>query len=88
MGAYPIASRGWTPWIGDPDGTILQNFHPEWHPSNGRGVCFLDDEEATNLMNHARGLVDLDERAAAWIAALKRIDQRLAGSISRINRTR
>jgi peptide/nickel transport system substrate-binding protein len=64
---------GWTPWTGDPDGAILQNFHPEWHPPNGRGVCFLDDEEATGLMNHARGLTDLDERAAAWIAVQKRI---------------
>ncbi len=72
-GAFPIASRGWTPWTGDPDGTILQNFHPEWHPPNGRGVCFLDDDEATNLMNHARGLTDLDERAAAWIEVQKRI---------------
>lgn len=72
-GDFAIASRGWTPWTGDPDGTILQNFHPDWHPPNGRGVCFLDDEEATRLMDEARSLFDLEARVQAWKAVQKRI---------------
>ena len=72
-GDFAIASRGWTPWTGDPDGTILQNFHPDWHPPNGRGVPFLDDEEATRLMDEAGSLFDLDARVAAWKEVQKRI---------------
>lgn len=72
-GEMAVAARGWTPWTGDPDGTIMQNFHPNFHPPSGRGVTFLDDPEATRLMDIASTTVDPEQRAQAWINAQERI---------------
>jgi peptide/nickel transport system substrate-binding protein len=72
-GEMAVAARGWTPWTGDPDGTILQNFHPRFHPPSGRAVTFLDDPEATRRMDLASITVDPVTRAQAWLDAQERI---------------
>jgi len=72
-GDFPMAVRGWTPSSADPDGLIVQNFHKDYIPPNGRNVTFMDDEEVNNLIDAAMTTIDMPKRIQAMLDAQKRI---------------
>jgi len=72
-GEFPIATRGWTPSTGDPDGLLIQNFHSGMVPPVQRNVCYLQDPEVDRLLDEGSGTLELDKRVNAFVEAQKRI---------------
>lgn len=72
-GEFPVATRGWTPSTGDPDGVLFQNFHSTMAPPVQRNVAFLNDPEVDRLLNEGAGTLDPVKRPKAFVDAQKRI---------------
>ncbi|MCR8724664.1 ABC transporter substrate-binding protein [Frigidibacter sp. ROC022] len=72
-GEFAIATRGWTPSTGDPDGVLFQNFHSSMVPPTQRNVCFLQDPEVDRLLELGSGTLDPAIRPQAFVDAQKRI---------------
>ena len=72
-GEFPIATRGWTPSTGDPDGVLFQNFHSSMVPPVQRNVAYLQDKEVDRLLEAGAGTLDPVERPRAFVEAQKRI---------------
>ncbi len=72
-GEFPIATRGWTPSTGDPDGVLFQNFHSTMVPPTQRNVAFLQDPEVDKLLEKGAGTLDPNIRPQAFVDAQKRI---------------
>jgi peptide/nickel transport system substrate-binding protein len=72
-GEFPIATRGWTPSTGDPDGVLFQNFHSTMVPPTQRNVAFLQDPEVDRLLELGSSTLDPAVRPQAFVDAQKRI---------------
>lgn len=72
-GEFPIATRGWTPSTGDPDGVLFQNFHSSMVPPVQRNVAYLRDKEVDRLLEEGAGTLDPVKRPRAFVEAQKRI---------------
>jgi peptide/nickel transport system substrate-binding protein len=72
-GEFPMATRGWTPSTADPDGLVVQNFHGDFRPPDGRNVTFLNDDEVNSLIDTAMTTLDMPKRIQAFHDAQKRI---------------
>jgi peptide/nickel transport system substrate-binding protein len=72
-GEFPIATRGWTPSSGDPDGVLVQNFHSAMMPPVQRNVAFLKDPEVDRMLDAGTGTFDHATRVKAFTDAQKRI---------------
>ncbi|MCY4460169.1 MAG: ABC transporter substrate-binding protein [Albidovulum sp.] len=72
-GEFKIATRGWTPSTGDPDGLLIQNFHSSQIPPTQRNVAFLQDPEVDRLLDEGSGTLEMEKRTKAFVDAQKRI---------------
>jgi|GEM_PF-1756379 len=72
-GEFPIATRGWTPSTGDPDGVLFQNFHSSMVPPTQRNVAFLQDPEVDRLLELGASTLDPEVRPRAFRDAQRRI---------------
>jgi peptide/nickel transport system substrate-binding protein len=72
-GEFAVATRGWTPSTGDPDGVLFQNFHSSMVPPTQRNVAFLQDPEVDRFLEAGAQTIDPVERPKAFVEAQKRI---------------
>lgn len=65
-GTAQMAILGWGIGTGDADYLLYNHFHPSSHPPDGWGYSRYDNPEVTDLLEHARTLINPDERAAVY----------------------
>ena len=74
-GEFAVATRGWTPSTGDPDGVLFQNFHSSMIPPVQRNVAYLNDPEVDRLLDAGAATLDPVKRPQAFVGAQQTVEQ-------------